>query len=108
MDAYGFSSIVMETVGVGQSEYDVVAAADTVGVVLCPGAGDDIQAMKAGILEVADVLVVNKSDLPGSDLLVADLEEAISMRAFRRNADATEWKVPVLGCSAVKSQGLKA
>jgi len=106
MDAYGFHSIVMETVGVGQSEYDVVAAADSVVVVLCPGAGDEIQAMKSGILEVADVLVVNKSDLPGADLLIADLEDAISMRAFRRNSDASEWKVPVVSCSAAKNQGL--
>ncbi len=106
MDAYGFTSIVMETVGVGQSEYDVVTAADTVVVVLCPGAGDEIQAMKAGILEVADVLVVNKGDLPGSDRLLADLEEAVHMRGFRRNAGASEWSVPVVRCSAIRHQGL--
>ena len=81
MDAYGFDAILMETVGVGQAEYDVVSAADTVVVVLCPGAGDGIQAMKAGILEVADVLVVNKSDLPGADQLVMDLEDSLRMRA---------------------------
>ena len=68
------------TVGVGQAEYDVVSAADTVLVVLCPGAGDSIQAMKSGLLEVADVIVVNKNDVLGSDRLVLDLEEAVHIR----------------------------
>jgi LAO/AO transport system kinase len=117
MDAFGFSAILMETVGVGQSEYDVVAAADTVLVVLCPGAGDGIQAMKAGILEVADVLVVNKSDLAGADQLVMDLEDAVRMRAIRRGGgrrgaggpdEEQEWAVPVVPCSAVSGDGLPA
>ena len=90
MDAFGMEQILIETVGVGQAEYDVVAAADTVVVILCPGAGDGIQAMKAGLLEVADVLVVNKADLPGADRLADDLEEAVHVRfgreAFFRDA----------------------
>ncbi len=104
MDAFGFSSILMETVGVGQSEYDVVAAADTVLVVLCPGAGDGIQAMKAGILEVADVLVVNKSDLPDADRLMMDLEDAVRMRTVRQEEGG--WVVPVVACSARDETGI--
>ncbi|MBL8861674.1 MAG: methylmalonyl Co-A mutase-associated GTPase MeaB [Planctomycetes bacterium] len=103
IDAFGIDEILLETVGVGQAEYDVVSATDTVLVVLCPGAGDGIQAMKAGILEVADVLVVNKVDLPGSDRLLLDLEEAAHIRHAGRSA----WIPPVVGCSAGKSQGIE-
>jgi LAO/AO transport system kinase len=102
MDAYGFDEILIETVGVGQAEYDVVGAADTVLVVLCPGAGDGIQAMKAGLLEVADVLVVNKSDLDGADRLMLDLEEATHTRDVRRDG----WEVPVVGASAATGTGI--
>ena len=100
IEAAGYPEILLETVGVGQAEYDVVGAADTVLVVLCPGAGDGIQAMKAGILEVADVLVVNKSDLPGADRMVVDLEEAVHIRATGRARDPEGWAAPVVGCSA--------
>ena len=102
MDAFGLQQIVIETVGVGQAEYDVVSAADTLVVVLCPGAGDGIQAMKAGLLEVADVLVVNKSDLPGADRLAGDLEEALHVR-FGREAD---FPVPVVSLSAASGAGI--
>ncbi len=102
LDAFGIDEVLLETVGVGQAEYDVVSATDTVLVVLCPGAGDGIQAMKAGILEVADVLVVNKVDLPGSDRLMMDLEEA----AHVRHAGSGRWVPPVVGCSAGKSEGI--
>lgn len=104
MDAFGFANLLMETVGVGQSEYDVISAADTVVVVLCPGAGDGIQAMKAGILEVADVLVVNKSDLDGADRLALDLEDSVRMRDIRRPRDAAasaRWDPPVVRTSAM-------
>lgn len=103
MDAFGLEQILIETVGVGQAEYDVVSAADTVVVVLCPGAGDGIQAMKAGLLEVADVLVVNKSDLPGADRLADDLEEAVHVR-FGREA---EFPVPVVSVSAASGAGIE-
>ncbi len=102
MDACGIDEILVETVGVGQAEYDVVSAADTVLVVLCPGAGDGIQAMKAGILEVADVLVVNKADLPGADRLVLDLEEAVHIRQAGRGG----WATPVVSCSAAKGENV--
>ncbi len=100
IEAAGYSEVLLETVGVGQAEYDVVGAADTVLVVLCPGAGDGIQAMKAGILEVADVLVVNKSDLPGADRMVVDLEEAVHIRATGGARDPEGWAAPVVSCSA--------
>ncbi len=102
MDAFGLEQILIETVGVGQAEYDVVSAADTIVVVLCPGAGDGIQAMKAGLLEVADVLVVNKSDLPGADRLADDLEEAVHVR-FGREAN---FPVPVVSLSAASGAGV--
>ncbi len=105
MDAFGFDWLVVETVGVGQTEYEIAGAADTVLVVLCPGAGDGIQAMKAGLLEVADVLVVNKSDLPGADQLVSDLEDALALRALSRNARRKAAVVPV---SAHSGAGLEA
>jgi LAO/AO transport system kinase len=107
MDAFGFDVLLVETVGVGQSEYEVVEAADTVLVVLCPGAGDGVQAMKAGILEVADVLVVNKSDLPGADRLALDLEDALDLRALRRDGREPPWRVPVVATSALEERGLE-
>lgn len=103
MDACGFDELLIETVGVGQAEFDVVAAADTVLVVLCPGAGDGIQAMKSGLLEVADVLVVNKSDIAGADRLASDLEEAVHIRLAGRS----EWVTPVVSCSAGRGQGVE-
>jgi LAO/AO transport system kinase len=102
MDAFGLEELLIETVGVGQAEYDVVAAADTVVVVLCPGAGDGIQAMKAGLLEVADVLVVNKSDLSGADRLCSDLEEAVHVRM----APGERFAVPVVCVCASNADGV--
>jgi len=103
MDAFGLNELLIETVGVGQAEYDVVGAADTVLVVLCPGAGDGVQALKSGILEVADVLCVNKADLTGADRLVSDLEEAVELRAHEPHEG---WVTPVVSCSAGKSEGV--
>jgi len=80
MDAFGFDRIVIETVGVGQSELDIIRVADTTVVVLVPESGDGIQVMKAGLMEIADVLVVNKSDRPGSDRLRQELEVALGVR----------------------------
>jgi LAO/AO transport system kinase len=107
MDAFGFDLVLIETVGVGQAEYEVVQAADTVLVLLCPGAGDAVQAMKAGILEVADVLVVNKSDLPGADRLALDLEDALELRSLRRDQREPPWRVPVVSVSSLGETGLE-
>ena len=74
LDAAGFDTVLIETVGVGQDEVDIAVLADVTIVVLVPGLGDDVQAMKAGIMEIADVLVINKADLPGADRLEAELQ----------------------------------
>ena len=81
MDAFGFDRILIETVGVGQSELDVMAASDSTVVVLVPESGDGIQVMKAGLMEIADVFVVNKADRPGADRIRQDLEVAMGMRS---------------------------
>jgi len=102
MDAFGFEDLLIETVGVGQAEYDVVSAADTVLVVMCPGAGDSVQAMKSGLLEVADVIAVNKDDLAGADRLATDLSEAVHIRLAGRG----KWVTPVVRCSAGRGTGV--
>ena len=81
MDAFGLPRIMVETVGVGQTELEITGAADTVVVVLVPESGDGIQAMKAGLMEIADIFVVNKADRPGSDLLLRNLRAALHLRA---------------------------
>ena len=80
LDAFGFDRVVMETVGVGQSELEIAGTADTCVVVLVPESGDSIQAMKAGLMEVADVFVINKADRPGADKLANELELMLHMR----------------------------
>ena len=80
IDAYGFERIVMETVGVGQSELEIAGTADTSVVVLVPESGDSIQAMKAGLMEIADVFVINKADRPGADRLAQEIEVMLHMR----------------------------
>ena len=92
LDAAGCDVVLLETVGVGQSEVEVAATADSTVVLLAPGMGDGIQAAKAGILEVADVLVVNKADRDGADRTVRDLRHAVSLA----DAAAGAWRTPVL------------
>src|SRR5690606_12938338 len=83
LDAFGYDRVLIETVGVGQSELDIAAAADTTIVVLVPEAGDAIQAMKAGLMEVADLYVVNKADRPGADRLAREIEVMLNLRTGR-------------------------
>ena len=80
LDAYGFDRVVMETVGVGQSELEIAGTADSTVVVLVPESGDSVQAMKAGLMEIADVFVINKADRPGADRLAQELELMLHMR----------------------------
>lgn len=80
MDAFGFQRVLVETVGVGQTELEITSAADSVVVILVPESGDAIQAMKAGLMEIADIFVVNKADRPGADALVRDLKLALHLR----------------------------
>jgi LAO/AO transport system kinase len=90
MDAAGFPRLLVETVGVGQTELEIAGTADTVVVVLVPESGDGIQAMKAGLMEIADIFVVNKSDRPGADRLVREIRTALHYRA----GDARKIRVP--------------
>lgn len=87
LDAAGYDPIFVETVGVGQDEIEVARAADAVAVVLVPGMGDDIQAIKAGILEIADLFVINKADRQGADRLVSDLEAMLSLSGGNRRPE---------------------
>ena len=90
LDAMGFDVVIVETVGVGQDEVDVVGSAHTAVVVTVPGLGDDIQAIKAGILEIADVLVVNKADREGADRAVSDLTHMLELRGGAGASRAVE------------------
>ncbi len=83
VDAFGFDHVLVETVGVGQTELEITAAADTVVVILVPESGDGIQAMKAGLMEIADIFVVNKADRPGAPRLLQEIRQAIHLRAGR-------------------------
>lgn len=101
MDASGKDFVLVETVGVGQTELDIVEAADTTVVVLVPEAGDAIQTMKAGLLEIADIFVVNKADREGADGLVAELEKML-----HQSPKQEWWQVPVLMTQATKDIGI--
>jgi LAO/AO transport system kinase len=104
LDAAGCDVILIETVGVGQSEVDIVSLADTTLVLLAPGMGDGIQAAKAGILEVADIFVVNKSDHDGADRTVHDLSHMISLG--RREITGPNWRPPIIRTTATTGSGL--
>lgn len=132
MDAFGFQRILTETVGVGQSELEIAKASDSTVVVLVPESGDSIQAMKAGLMEIADIFVVNKADRPGADRLAQELEVMLHMRlgeaesgaghhgvrrgvgagsrARERERVAQEggWAIPVLKLVAQEGEGVEA
>lgn len=103
LDAFGMDIIIIETVGVGQDEVDVIGIADTTCLILVPGLGDAIQSMKAGVMEIADIFVINKADRPGADQLYAEV-------SFRTEQDshikASDWSPPVTTTVAVDDQGL--
>ncbi len=103
LDAFGRDVVMLETMGVGQVETRIRFAADTVVVVLTPEAGDEVQSLKAGLLEVADIFVVNKADRAGADALVADLTALAGMRS---RSDG--WSTPVLATSANRDDGIAA
>ena len=100
LDAAGFDVVLIETVGVGQDEVDVVKAAETIAVVLVPGFGDDIQAIKAGILEIGDVFIVNKADRDGADRLVAELSMMLDL------SPAHGWRPPIIKTAAPGNVGV--
>jgi LAO/AO transport system kinase len=133
MDRFGFGHVLVETVGVGQTELEITSAADTVVVVLVPESGDAIQAMKAGLMEIADIFVVNKADRPGAARLVKEIRQALHLRRgsalrdvpahhgvdLRRAPEAGSgpygakppaepaWDIPVLTTNALTSEGLE-
>ena len=101
LGAFGFDEVILETVGVGQSELEVAAVADTTVVVLTPNVGDSVQMIKAGILEIADVFVVNKSDLDGHARVAAEL------RAMMNLAPKRVWKPPIITTVATRQEGIE-
>lgn len=112
LDASGFDRIIIETVGVGQSELDVGRSADSTILVLVPESGDGIQALKSGVMEIADLFVVNKADRPGADRMKHEIETTLSIRAGspRRNAQVNPegWKHLVLTTTATEGGGIDA
>jgi LAO/AO transport system kinase len=109
LDAFGKDVVLVETVGAGQAEVEIMSLADTVLVVLAPGLGDDVQAIKAGILEIADVLVVNKGDRPGADLTVRELRQMLLLGRRDGLAQAGQvpgWLPPVVRASAATGDGM--
>jgi LAO/AO transport system kinase len=104
LDAAGYDVVVIETVGVGQDEVEVVRAAHTTVVVSAPGLGDDIQAIKAGILEIADIHVVGKSDRPDADRTVTDLKSMLAMGPMSTRSG--DWQVPVVPTCALSGEGV--
>lgn len=101
LDACGFDRIIVETVGIGQDEVDVVRIAETTLVVLVPGLGDSVQMIKAGIMEIGDILVVNKADLPGAEQTAAELEAMLEL-----GGRPAGWKPPILKAVANKGEGI--
>jgi LAO/AO transport system kinase len=102
LDAAGYDYILLETVGVGQSELDIVKAADTTIVILVPESGDSIQAMKAGLMEIADIFVINKSDRPGAEQALASLKTIMMMRTH----DEETWIPGIIKTVATENQGI--
>jgi len=112
LEAYGMDIIILETIGVGQAEVDVVQAADSVVVVLVPQSGDAIQAMKAGLMEIADVFVINKCDQGGADLAYQSLQSILSLlpegkeAARQLNLSNAKWTAPIVKTIAPESLGI--
>lgn len=101
LDAAGKDTILVETVGVGQSEVDIMEKTDTVLVILCPESGDAIQTMKAGLFEIADIFVVNKADHPGADNFVRDIQAMLQLR------EPCWWNIPVVATESVNDVGIE-
>jgi LAO/AO transport system kinase len=102
LDAAGKDIVIIETVGVGQDEIDIVRTADVSVVTLVPGAGDEVQALKAGIMEIADIFVVNKADREGADRTVASIEANLSLQTFAPG----EWRPPTVKTEATAGRGV--
>jgi LAO/AO transport system kinase len=102
MDAAGKDDVLIETVGVGQAEIDIVDHADTIVLALMPGSGDSIQALKAGVMEIPDIIVVNKADHPMTDTMVREVRGVLAL-----SHDPEGWKVPILRTEAARGEGVE-
>jgi LAO/AO transport system kinase len=102
LDASGTDVVIIETVGVGQDEVDIVRTADASIVTLVPGSGDEVQALKAGIMEIADIFVINKADREGADRMAASIEVMLSLHSFAEG----EWRPPILQTEATAGKGI--
>lgn len=102
LDASGKDIVIIETVGVGQDEVDIVRTADVSIVTLVPGAGDEVQALKAGIMEIADIFVVNKADREGADRTVSSIEAMLSLHTFAEG----DWRPPIMKTEATSGRGV--
>jgi LAO/AO transport system kinase len=101
MDASGRDVVMLETVGVGQAEVDIIDHADTVVLVLMPGSGDSVQALKAGVMEIPDVIVVNKADHPLTDTMVREIKGVLAL------GPRQDWEVPIVRTEAVRGTGVE-
>jgi len=101
LDAFGFDYILIETVGVGQVELDIINTCDTVVVILVPESGDAVQALKAGLMEIADIFAINKADRPLSDSIVAELNSVLMMKN-----EKSDWAIPVIPTEAINNKNI--
>jgi LAO/AO transport system kinase len=108
LDAAGRQDVFVETVGVGQAEIDIIDHADTIVLVLMPGSGDSIQALKAGVMEIPDVIVINKADHPLTDTMVREIRGVMSLANIDRSPEEARgsWRVPIVKTEAIHGQGI--
>jgi LAO/AO transport system kinase len=100
LDAFGKDIVIVETVGVGQSEVDIVRTTDSTLVVLTPAGGDSVQTIKAGIMEIADIFVINKADIPGAERTATEINAMLDMKSI------THWRPPVIPTISTRSAGI--
>ena len=108
LDAAGRQDVFVETVGVGQAEIDIIDHADTIVLVLMPGSGDSVQALKAGVMEIPDVIVINKSDHPLTDTMIREIRGVLSLANLDRTPEQARasWRVPIVRTEATRGEGI--
>ncbi len=107
LDAAGREDVFVETVGVGQAEIDIIDHADTIVLVLMPGSGDSIQALKAGVMEIPDIIVINKADHPLTDTMVREIRGVLSLANVNGDSERRRWRVPILKTEAAHGKGVE-
>ena len=106
LDAAGRQDVFVETVGVGQAEIDIIDHADTIVLVLMPGSGDSIQALKAGVMEIPDIIVINKADHPLTDTMVREIRGVLSLANLDADSERGRWRVPIVKTEAAHGKGI--